>query len=232
MCGRFTLTVTPEELQNAFPDFHVPPDLPPSYNIAPSQPVAVFPNLDGKQMTFYSWGLVPSWTKEDRVGKFALINARGETLAEKPSFRSAYRRRRCLIPADGFFEWREETPHTKTPYYIRRKDQGPFAFAGLWEIWHSSLGDELRTCCIITTKPNELIQDLHHRMPVILAPAEYDRWLTEEEQPPGELDDLLDPFPAEQLEAYPVSTYVNSPQNNSPKTIEPAQRPWQPSLDL
>ncbi|MBS1250729.1 MAG: putative SOS response-associated peptidase YedK [Chloroflexi bacterium] len=233
MCGRFTLAVSPEELQAAFPNFHIPPDLPPSYNIAPGQPVPVLPNTREKKLTFHKWGLVPSWAKDKNFGGYNLINARGETVAEKASFRAAYRRRRCLIPADGFYEWRKEpSQRGKTPYYIYLKNKNPFAFAGLWEIWHSPYGDELHSCCIITTKPNEVVKPIHNRMPVILAPEEYPLWLASEEKSPQELQLLLDPYPAGKMAAHPVSTFVNSPRNNSAKCVQPAPPPKQLDLDF
>lgn len=233
MCGRFTLTVTPDELQDAFPDFHIPVDLPVSYNIAPSQPVAALPNQGQQRLTFFQWGLIPSWTKEEQLGKYAFINARGETASEKASFKAAYKRRRCLIPADGFYEWKKENSgEGKTPYYIQMKNKAPFAFAGLWEIWQSSQGDEIHSCCIITTRPNKLVSEIHKRMPVILAPEEYPRWLIDAEVAPGELDDLLDPYPGDLMEAYPVSTYVNNPRNNSPRCIQAEESQWQPPLEL
>lgn len=228
MCGRFTLTVSPEELQAAFPNFHIPPDLPPSYNIAPGQPVPALPNDGKNRLTFYKWGLVPSWTKAADLGRYNFINARGETAAQKNSFRSAFRRRRCLIPADGFYEWKKNTPQNgKTPYYFHLKNKVPFAFAGLWEIWHSPHGEELRTCCIITTEPNELVKPIHKRMPVILSPEEYPLWLATEEKEPHKLQNLLDPYPTAEMAAHPVSTFVNSPRNNSPRCVQPVQPPKQ-----
>ena len=224
MCGRFSLTVTPEELQAAFPNFLIPPDLPPSYNIAPSQPVPVISNAGSNGLTFYKWGLIPPWSKDETFGGYNLINARGETVAEKASFRSAYRRRRCLILADGFYEWRNESSQgVKIPYYIHMKDKRPFAFAGLWEIWHSPHGDELHSCCIITTEPNKIVEPIHNRMPVILSPGEYPLWLDPAEKEPHELEQLLNPYPSAEMEAYPVSAFVNSPLNNSPKCVQKAR---------
>ena len=222
MCGRFTLTVSPEELQAAFPEFSIPGDIPPSYNIAPSQPIPVIPN-DGKQtLDFYLWGLIPSWTKPDQLGKYNLINARSETAAEKPSFKNSFRRRRCLILTDGFYEWsKPRSGGSKIPYYFRFEDQGPFAFAGLWETWISPEGDPLNSACILTTSPNQTIKPIHNRMPVILHPADYQRWLDPQEVKPDALQDLLKPFPDDQMISYPVSTYVNSPKNNSPQCIQP-----------
>jgi len=221
MCGRFTLTVSPEELQAAFPNFHIPVDLPPSYNIAPSQPIPVIPNDGVNRLDFYQWGLIPSWTKVENLGKFSFINARSETAAEKPSFKNSFKRRRCLILADGFYEWSKSTSGKgKAPYYFTMKDQKPFAFAGLWEIWNSPEGDPLKSACILTTTPNELVKPIHNRMPVILAPEDYDTWLDPVENKAPVFQPLLRSFPAELMQSYPVSTYVNSPKNNSPQCIQ------------
>jgi len=221
MCGRFTLTVSPDELQAAFPNFHIPHDIPPSYNIAPSQPIPVVANDGKKNLDFFRWGLIPSWTKEDKLGKYNLINARSETVAEKASFKTSFRRRRCLILTDGFFEWSKSiSGKGKTPYYITLKDQSPFAFAGLWDIWHSPEGDLLKSACILTTTPNNLVKPIHDRMPVIIPSEKYAEWLKPEEGQPEEFQPLLVPYPAESMQAYPVSTYVNSPKNNSPQCIQ------------
>ena len=222
MCGRFTLVVSPDELQSAFPNFKIPGDLPPSYNIAPSQPIPVIPNDGQKRLDFFRWGLVPSWSKDEKFGGYNLINARGETAAEKPSFRTPFRRRRCLVLADGFYEWKNlGQGRPKQPYYFYLKDQEPFAFAGLWDIWHSPHGDELRSATILTTTPNPLVEPIHSRMPVILPREAYQEWLTPEEKEPQTLEKWLRPYPEDRMETHPVSTFVNSPQNNSPQCIQP-----------
>lgn len=222
MCGRFTLTATPEMLQDAFPEFKIPSQIAPHYNIAPTHPVAVIPNDGRHSLDFFSWGLIPSWAKDISIGN-NLINARGETLAEKPSFRSAYRRRRCLILADGFYEWQAVPGQKgKVPQYIRLKSGDPFAFAGLWEQWFSPDGSEIRSAAIITTEPNELMQAIHNRMPVILPRTAYDMWLDPAEKEPASLQHLLVPYPAEQMVHYPVSRMVNTPGNDSPECIQPA----------
>jgi putative SOS response-associated peptidase YedK len=224
MCGRFTLAVDPGELQDAFPNFDIPDEVPIRYNIAPTQPVAVIPNDGRLALDFFLWGLVPSWAKDPSIGN-RLINARAETLAQKPSFRSAYRRRRCLILADGFYEWQKRPgSNFKIPHYIRLKSGKPFASAGLWEQWFSPDGSEIKSCTIITTRPNELIAPLHNRMPVILSPDAYMQWLDPAERAPADLNALLSPYPAEQMIAYPVSRMVNSPQNDSPECIQPIAR--------
>ena len=226
MCGRFTLKTDPETLTETFPGFTTPAtdEMTPRYNITPSQQVAVVPNNGDKSMEFFQWGLIPSWAKDPKIGN-RMINARAETLAEKPSFRTPYKRRRCLILTDGFYEWRAEPgSKTKTPFYIRLKSEKPFAFAGLWEAWFPNIDDDpLRSCTIITTSPNSLMETIHRRMPVILEPDGYEQWLEPGDQPPTQLDGLLKSYPAEEMEAYPVSRLVNRPSNDSPDCIVPAE---------
>jgi putative SOS response-associated peptidase YedK len=221
MCGRFTLTTDPEQLQAAFNWLNLPGGIKPRYNVAPTQPVAVVAN-DGKNMLdFYTWGLIPSWAKDPSIGN-RMINARAETLSEKPAFRSSFRRRRCLILADGFFEWRAEPGGSgKTPIYIRLQSGNPFAFAGLWDTWNSPDGSHIRSCTIITTEPNELVRDIHNRMPVILPEAFYPTWLEPRESDSQQLSELLRPYPAEEMTAYPVSRLVNSPANDTQENILP-----------
>jgi putative SOS response-associated peptidase YedK len=221
MCGRFTLFVDPKDLMRMFPGFEVPAEWTPRFNIAPTQPVAVVPNNGQNKIEFFRWGLIPAWAKDPKIGN-RMINARAETLAEKPSFRVAYRRRRCLILADGFYEWRKDSGRkTKTPMYIRLESGEPFAFAGLWEAWRAPDDQTTLSCTIITTVPNDLVKEIHNRMPVILDPAAYDLWLDPAERSAGELDEWLRPYPAEQLLAYPVSTFVNSPANDAPACVAP-----------
>jgi putative SOS response-associated peptidase YedK len=222
MCGRFTLALDRAGLQQAFPQFEMPKEVAPRYNIAPTQPVPVVPNNAEKRVDYFQWGLVPSWAKDPQIGN-RMINARSETLAEKPSFRAAYKRRRCLILADGFYEWQKVPGRkSKIPTHIRMQSDAPFAFAGLWESWHSADGSHILSCTIITTTPNELLEPIHNRMPVILPPEAYDDWLDPEERQPAELQGLLKPYPASEMRAYPVSTLVNKPQNDSPELIIPA----------
>lgn len=222
MCGRFTLTVDTQKLTEAFAQFEPPKELFPRYNIAPSQPVAVVANTGQNKVDFFVWGLIPSWAKDPKIGN-RMINARSETLAEKPSFRTAYRRRRCLVLADGFYEWRKNPDKTKTPMYLQLKSKEPFAFAGLWEQWHSPHGDEVLSCTIITTRPNDFVAQIHNRMPVILPPQAYEQWLDPAEQQPDRLQPLLAPYPAQEMSAYPVSRVVNNPQNESPDCIAPVE---------
>ncbi|MEW6287745.1 MAG: SOS response-associated peptidase [Chloroflexota bacterium] len=222
MCGRFTLTVDPAQFQDTFPGFLFPTKFAPRYNIAPSQPVLAIPNDERNAADFFIWGLIPMWAKDPSIGS-RLINARSETLAEKPSFRGSFKYKRCLILADGFYEWKTVAgKKTKTPYYIHLTDRRPFAFAGLWDVWESPDGSSLKTCTIITTEPNELMATLHNRMPAILHPRDYAKWLDPSPQTPESLLPLLKPYPAEAMTAYPVSTLVNKPGNDSPELIAPA----------
>jgi len=224
MCGRFTLTIDPEALQEAFPWAVIPNDWSPRYNIAPSQPVAVIPNSGDNTLTLYKWGLIPSWSKDPSIGD-RMINARSESLAEKPSFRNAFRRRRCLILADGFYEWKQNPGmKSKQPMYIRLKDNRPFAFAGLWELWSAPDGSEVRSCTIITTQPNALLEPIHNRMPVILAPEGYQLWLSPEDKQPAQLNGLLVPYPADEMIAYPVSKMVNRTEYDAPELITPVDQ--------
>jgi putative SOS response-associated peptidase YedK len=221
MCGRFTLTIDPAHLQEAFPWAVIPNDLNPRFNITPSQPIAVIPNTGDNAVSMYKWGLIPSWSKDPTIGD-RMINARAESLAEKPSFRNAYRRRRCLILADGFYEWKQISgTRTKQPFYIRLKNKQPFAFAGLWELWNSPDGSEIRSCTIITTQPNTLLEPIHNRMPVILPADAYTRWITPEDCSAIQLNGLLVSYPADEMVAFPVSKMVNSPQYDTPELIKP-----------
>lgn len=222
MCGRFTLTTSPEELQAAFDWLKMPPNPgEPRYNIAPTQPVAVVPNDGFNRLDYFTWGLIPSWAKDPDIGN-KMINARAETLAEKPSFRSAFRRRRCLILADGFYEWQAiPGEKRKQPMYITLEDRRPFAFGGLWEIWNSPDGSQIYSCTIITTEPNPLMATIHNRMPLILPSESYTQWLNPNEQRPDALQALLQPYPANEMVAYPVSSLVNSPANDTPELVEP-----------
>ncbi len=221
MCGRFSLGADATTLASQFSLFEAPPWTP-RYNIAPTQEVLVVvqdPTKAKRQARRHRWGLIPSWAKDPAIGN-QLINAQAETAATKPAFRVAFRKRRCLILADGFFEWKKENRH-KQPYYIRLDDGRPFAFAGLWEHWEGPEGKAIDSCTILTTTPNDLLRPLHHRMAVILAPANYDLWLDPAIQEVDRLQPPLRPYPAEALTAYPVSTRVNNPSNDTPDFIEP-----------
>ena len=221
MCGRFCLTVNPEELEEIFEEFTFPDRFAPRFNIAPTQPILAIPNDGKNKADFFLWGLIPSWSKDPSIAN-KLINARGETIAEKPSFRGGFKYKRCLILTDGFYEWKVQPgTKTKTPYFIHMKDRKPFAFAGLWDEWQSPQGDALRTCTIITTEPNELMKPLHNRMPVILNPSDYSDWLDPAPRTPDSLLHLIKPFSPKPMSAYPVSTLVNSPGNDRPELITP-----------
>ncbi|MGC9358029.1 MAG: SOS response-associated peptidase, partial [Anaerolineae bacterium] len=220
MCGRFTLTVKLDDLMDAFPEFRPPMTWEPRYNIAPTQPVPVVTNKGEQQIEFFRWGLIPFWAKDPNIGN-RMINARAETLAEKPSFRAAYRRRRCLVLTDGFYEWRKEPgSRSKIPYLVRMASGKPFAFAGLWEMWQPD-DTPVLSCTIITTQPNELVAPIHNRMPVILRREAYGLWLEPGEKQPAELQSLLGPYPASEMTAYPVSRKVNDPRNDVPEVVEP-----------
>jgi putative SOS response-associated peptidase YedK len=220
MCGRYTL-IKLSDFTDMFPWIRPADDqVPARYNIAPTQAVAVVPNEPSPQIKLFHWGLVPSWAKDPSVGS-RMINARAEGIATKPAFRAALRRRRCLIPADGFYEWKKSPDgKSKQPMYIRRKDGNPFAFAGLWEVWHSPDGSELPSCTIITGEPNELIRPIHDRMAVILKPEDYERWLQPGELAGEDAQEFLRPFPAEELTAVPVSRAVNNAKVDSADCIQ------------
>jgi putative SOS response-associated peptidase YedK len=222
MCGRFTLTVDPAEMQDAFTDYEFPAKFAPRFNIAPTQPVLAIPNDGQNKADFFVWGLIPSWAKDPSIGN-RLINARGETLAEKPSFRGSYKYKRCLIIADGFYEWKKQ-PGTKTkiPHFIHMQDRQPFAFAGLWDEWNSPDGSQIRSCTIVTTEPNDFMSPIHNRMPVILPRDVYAKWLDTTPQTRETLQPLIKPFPDEKMAAYPVSTLVNNPKNDRAECVVPA----------
>jgi len=238
MCGRFTLRTPASIVAAHFGVLEVPP-FAPLFNIAPTQPMAVVRHLSGepvspRDLAWMHWGLIPSWAQDRSMGA-RMINARAETVAEKPAYRAAFRRRRGLVAADGFYEWQrpEQTAELTTgraakrgpggakkqPYYIRLREDRPFAFAGLWETWESPDGSPLDSATILTTEANELMRPIHDRMPMILAPEDYARWL-DPATDPGELSALLRPYPSDEMTAYPVSTYVNSPTHDGPRCIE------------
>jgi putative SOS response-associated peptidase YedK len=228
MCGRFTLRTPAGEIIEQFglpPGDDVVTPLPARFNIAPTQQVlAVRPSAAAqREAVMLHWGLIPSWSKDAKIGN-RMINARSETVAEKPSFRKAFRVRRCLIVADGYYEWKK-TNGAKQPYYFHRRDDRPFAFAGLWESWtDKSAADAaaaIESCTIITTSSNALARTVHDRMPVILAERDYDLWLDRDVDDAARLQPLLEPREDDQLEAYEISTFVNKPVNDEPGCIEP-----------
>lgn len=221
MCGRYTLKTPIDVVAEHFGIEEYPSSLTPSYNVAPTQEVAaVVEEDDGRKLEMFRWGLIPSWAKDPAIGN-KMINARAETVSEKPSFRSAFKRRRCLILADGFYEWQKTDGGGKQPFHIRMKDSSPFAFAGLWESWDGH-GEGIRSCSVVTTDANDLMNEIHHRMPVILLPEHYGAWLDPGFEEKEALTALLRPYPSEEMEAYPVSRRVNRPANNEPGVVEPA----------
>jgi putative SOS response-associated peptidase YedK len=221
MCGRYTFTVSRRDLAT---HFQVPePELPfvARYNVAPTQqlPIIRQPADGGRELALARWGLIPSWAKDAKIGN-RLINARAETVANAPAFRSAFKARRCLVPADGFYEWQKRSKGSKQPFHFHFQDGRPFAFAGLWEHWHSPDGELVDSYTFLTTAANEVMKPVHDRMPVILDPADYDRWL--DRKRPGEaLTPLLRPYEGKGLVAEPVSTFVNNPRHEGPECIVP-----------
>ena len=264
MCGRFTLRAASSVVAEHFALFELPP-FTPRFNIAPTQPVPVIRLAPGtvpvfagtmrsmvaktglspsdderrsaprRELVFLRWGLIPAWAKDPSIGN-RMINARAETVAEKPAFRTALRKRRCLLAADGFYEW-QAGGRRKQPYFIRLRDDRPFAFAGLWEMWEERRGDgtgtgpnlaadsgpvpvrSIESCTLLTTGPNDLMRPIHDRMPAILAPDDYAAWLDPAVQEPTQLLPLLRPYPSEAMVAYPVGTLVNSPANDVPECV-------------
>ena len=220
MCGRFTLTQDPDAFDERFS--FTGPDLGwvASYNIAPTQQVVTVTS-EGEQnrAQLMRWGLVPFWAKDPSIGS-RMINARAETLAEKPSFRTAFKKRRCLVLADGFYEWKRDDGR-KRPMRVTVAQEEPFAFAGLWESWGQGAKDRLLTCTIITTSANGFMGPIHDRMPVILPREAEEAWLDPETEDVGALSELLLPYPSDRMQAHEVSTLVNSPRNNSPECIAP-----------
>ncbi len=242
MCGRYSLTTPVEGLRSLF-EFPEQPNLEPRYNIAPTQEVAAVRAAPpagathgaagqigagrdeawaGRHLVLLRWGLIPSWAKDPSIGA-RMINARAETLAEKPAFRSAFRKRRCLVAADGFYEWQKQGAGPKQPYRIARRDGGPFAFAGLWERWRDPAeGRDVESCTIVTTGANDLLSPIHHRMPVILSPESHDPWLDPEAEL-GRVQELLVADPGMDLLASAISTRVNKVANDDPEVLLPLE---------
>ncbi|GFO54402.1 DUF159 family protein [Geomonas sp. Red276] len=219
MCGRFTLDLPPELLAELFNLGELCPLLS-RFNIAPTQPVAVVrADLSGiRSLALLQWGLIPSWSR-DRGGAARMINARSETAADKAAFRQALKLRRCIVPASGFYEWRREGK-AKVPHYVTLRDKAPMALAALWESWRSPEGEVVESCTILTTDANPLVEPLHSRMPAILAPADWDRWLDRGIRDSLQVTPLLTPYPAELMQQWEVSSLVNSVQNDSPALVE------------
>jgi putative SOS response-associated peptidase YedK len=220
MCGRFALYSDPFTLARRF-EAEALPELRPRYNIAPTQNIPIVREEEGKRrFALARWGLIPHWAKDMKIG-YSTINARAETVADKPAFGNAFRNRRCLVPADGFYEWQAIAgSKVKQPWFIALRDREPMAFAGLWERWRNPEGEELESCSIIVTDANEIMRPIHDRMPVILAPEDWDVWFETDTKYAGSLQSLLKPYPAEDMVAWPVSTKVNSPGNDSVECME------------
>ena len=219
MCGRYTITSAPEAIRALF-RYEERPDFPPRYNIAPSQPIPVVRLIDGRRrLSLMRWGLVPSWVKDP--AEFSLLaNARGETVCDKPAFRNAMKYRRCLIPADGFYEWQAGGSGPKQPFYMHARS-GPMAFAGLWETWTGPNGEEVDTAAIVTTRANGVLAGIHDRMPVIVPPEAFPPWLDCLNVDPTAAAALIAPAPDDLLESWPVSTAVNRAANDGAKLLEP-----------
>jgi putative SOS response-associated peptidase YedK len=218
MCGRYAVTSAPEAIRALF-GYAEQPNFPPRYNVAPTQPIAIVRLMDGKwQFALVRWGLLPSWVKDPK--DFTLvINARGESVMDKPAFSTAMKRRRCLVPADGFYEWKA-IGAGKQPYYVRAKSSKPLAFAGLWETWTGPNGEEMETAAIVTTRANRTLADIHERMPVVVPPDAFNLWLDCTNVDDKTAASLIAPAPDDLLEAYEVSTAVNRTANDDPKLIE------------
>ena len=235
MCGRFTLSSPAEIIAEVF---ETEPDerLLPRYNIAPSQPVAVVRALTdttantmpgatetvgGRELAHLKWGLIPSWAKDPSIGS-RMINARAETVAEKPAYRAAFKRRRCVVPADGFYEW-QRISGGKQPFYIGMAERRPFGMAGLWEHWEGPEGEAIDSCTILTTEPNEVLRPIHDRMPVILRPEDHELWLDPTVKDQARLLELLRPYAPAAMTAHAISTLVNNPKNDVIGCIEPLE---------
>lgn len=221
MCGRFSLHTPESQIREAFNlEYTEPLGLKPRYNISPSQDIPIIRDTESsREMVLARWGLIPAWSKESKT-KYSTINARIESVAEKPTYRTPFKRQRCLIPADGFYEWKQ-VEGNKVPHHIRMKDSSVFAFAGLWDRWEGD-SETLDNCTIIVMPANKVMKPIHERMPAIIAPAHYDFWLDSRITEKQEIMQNLTSAPSSQLTAYPVSTWVNSPKHKDERCILPA----------
>jgi putative SOS response-associated peptidase YedK len=225
MCGRYAVTSAPEAIRALF-GYPEQPNFPPRYNIAPTQPIAIVRLIDGKrQFALVRWGLLPSWVKDPKNFSL-LINARGESLTDKPAFSAAMKRRRCLVPADGFYEWKAGSARSQ-PYFVHAKSGGPIAFAGLWETWTGPNGEELETAAIVTTRASRALANIHERMPVVVPRDAFSLWLDCANVDVETAMTLVAPAPDAALEFYEVSTAVNRTANDNPALVEP----WSPSAE-
>lgn len=219
MCGRFSFSPLAKIIEDRF-DVKVDQRYRPRFNSAPSQDLAVISNTDPAVLSYYRWGLIPFWAKDHKIGN-RMINARAETITEKPAFRNSFYRKRCLVLSDGFFEWKKINQKDKIPFRILMKDQGLFAMAGIWDKWQNDAGEDVHSFSILTIGPNELMVNIHHRMPVILDEESEKTWLGESD--PHVLKELLRPYPAEKMTAYPISKAVNIPANDNPEILNPVE---------
>jgi putative SOS response-associated peptidase YedK len=221
MCGRFTLIAPGELIADEF-GLAAVPTVAPRYNIAPTQPVAAIriDNAEERELTYFHWGLIPFWATDIKMAS-RMINARSETVAEKPAYRAAFKRRRCLVPASGFYEWKKVNGG-KQPVYIHPVNKEVMAIAGIWEQWHSDDGSEIESVSLLTTSPNERIKDIHNRMPVIIEQPDYSTWLDPSLEKGDVLFHLMRPIGSDFLDSYPVSTLVNNPRNDVAEVLEPA----------
>jgi putative SOS response-associated peptidase YedK len=222
MCGRLFQKTPAAEAARIFATANPVPNIPPRYNAAPTQDVLAVrfnPETGQRSLDLLHWGLIPIWAKDRSIAS-RLINARSEGIDKKPSFADAFRRRRCLVPADGFYEWKKDGKH-REPFAVTMRDGGLFAFAGLWERWRGEGGEIVRSFTIVTTAANDLLSPIHERMPVIVDPADYDRWLGAAPADEAELHALMKPFPAERMRVYPVDPAVGNVRNDDPHLIEP-----------
>jgi putative SOS response-associated peptidase YedK len=224
MCGRYVIKTLWQTLVDAFEAVsETMPELFARYNVAPTQPVPVIRRGDDgrRHLDMLRWGLIPFWARDPKALP-QMINARAETAALSPAFRDPFRRSRCLMPADGFYEWQKSGGKTKQPFYIRRKDEAPFAFAAIWDTWQEGDAPMIESCALLTTEPNELMKPIHDRMPVIVQPKDYNRWL-DTAVPAADVADSLAPYAAMSPAGYPVSTAVNNPRNDGAELIRPAE---------
>jgi putative SOS response-associated peptidase YedK len=219
MRGRYAVTSAPEAIRTLF-GYAEQPDFPPRYNVAPTQPIAIVRMVDGRrQFALVRWGLLPSWVQDPKNFSL-LINARGESVMDKPAFKAAMKYRRCLVPANGFYDWKASATR-RQPYYVRAKSRQPLAFAGLWETWTGPNGEELETAAIVTTRANRALADIHDRMPVIVPPDAFDLWLNCNAVDAETAGTLIAPAPEDLLEAYEVSSAVNRTANDHAQLVEP-----------
>lgn len=231
MCGRYAITTAPEAMRRLF-RYLEQPNFPARYNVAPTQPIPIVRNFEGRrQFALVRWGLMPAWVKDPKAFTL-LINARGESANEKPAFRNAMKYRRCLIPADGFFEWKAEGK-SRRPYFIHMKDDAPFAFAGLWENWMGPNGEEVETAAIVTTDASPSIAHIHHRMPVMLEPEQFEMWLDTRHVDAATAAQMFRPVPDDRIDAREISTRINRTANDTPDVLAPitAQEKAEQELD-